>query len=45
MRRALGETSVRGEGLHTTADFLGELIDSPEFRSAEHTTSHVDTLT
>ncbi|QNP74684.1 acetyl-CoA carboxylase biotin carboxylase subunit [Streptomyces roseirectus] len=45
MRRALGETTVRGAGMHTTAGFLADLIDSPEFRAATHTTSHVDTLT
>ncbi|WP_327044157.1 acetyl-CoA carboxylase biotin carboxylase subunit [Microbispora sp. NBC_01189] len=44
MRRALGEVSVRGEGVHTTAEFLHGLIDSPEFRSATHTTDHVDAL-
>ncbi|MFM9611959.1 acetyl-CoA carboxylase biotin carboxylase subunit [Streptomyces sp. V2] len=45
MRRALGETVVRGDGLHTTAGFLDELIDSPAFRTAAHTTNHIDTLT
>ncbi|WP_416971102.1 acetyl-CoA carboxylase biotin carboxylase subunit [Streptomyces sp. 4F14] len=45
MRRALSETSVHGAGLHTTAGFLDGLIDSAEFRTATHTTSHVDTLT
>ncbi|MBR7672198.1 acetyl-CoA carboxylase biotin carboxylase subunit, partial [Streptomyces daliensis] len=45
MRRALSETSVRGDGMHTTAGFLDDLIDSPEFRTAAHTTSHVDALT
>ncbi|GAQ51156.1 acetyl-CoA carboxylase biotin carboxylase subunit [Streptomyces acidiscabies] len=45
MRRALGETVVRGAGMHTTVDFLDELIDSPAFRTAAHTTSHIDTLT
>ncbi|MFI0372127.1 acetyl/propionyl/methylcrotonyl-CoA carboxylase subunit alpha [Actinomadura sp. 1N219] len=44
MRRALGETSARGDGVHTTAGFLDELIDSPEFRSATHTTGHIDAL-
>jgi acetyl-CoA carboxylase biotin carboxylase subunit len=44
LRRALAETSVRGEGVHTTADFLYDLIDAPEFRSATHTTNHVDDL-
>jgi acetyl-CoA carboxylase biotin carboxylase subunit len=44
MRRALGETVVRGDGIHTTAGFLNRLIDSPEFRSATHTTSHIDNL-
>jgi acetyl-CoA carboxylase biotin carboxylase subunit len=45
MRRALGETSVRGNGIHTTTGFLYDLLDSPEFRSATHTTSHIDALT
>jgi acetyl-CoA carboxylase biotin carboxylase subunit len=44
MRRALRETSARGDGIHTTAGFLYELIDSPEFRSATHTTRHIDAL-
>ena len=44
MRRALGETVVRGNEIHTTAMFLNDLIDSPEFRSATHTTSHIDAL-
>ncbi|MET8976869.1 biotin carboxylase N-terminal domain-containing protein [Streptomyces sp. NPDC004539] len=45
MRRALGETSVRGDGVRTTTAFLRDLVDSPAFRSATHTTSHLDALT
>ena len=44
MRRALGETSAKGPGVHTTTRFLYDLIDSPEFRSATHTTNHIDAL-
>ena len=45
MRGALAETEVRGDGLHTTARFLHELLDSPAFRQVEHSTSHIDRLT
>jgi acetyl-CoA carboxylase, biotin carboxylase subunit len=44
MRRALGETSARGQGIHTTAGLLRDLIDSPGFRLATHTTGDVDAL-
>ena len=44
MRRALGETFAHGNGIHTTASFLSDLIESREFRSATHSTSHVDEM-
>jgi acetyl-CoA carboxylase biotin carboxylase subunit len=44
MRRALGEISAVGNGVRTTSQFLYDLIDSPEFRSATHTTNHIDGL-
>jgi acetyl-CoA carboxylase biotin carboxylase subunit len=44
MRRALGETSVRGHGIHTTTRFLYDLIGSSDFRLATHTTGHIDAL-
>jgi acetyl-CoA carboxylase biotin carboxylase subunit len=43
MRRALQETVVKGNGIHTTTEFLHDLIDSTEFRESAHTTSHIDT--
>jgi acetyl-CoA carboxylase biotin carboxylase subunit len=45
MRRALRETVVKGNGIHTTAEFLHDLIDSAEFRAVTHTTGHIDTQT
>jgi acetyl-CoA carboxylase, biotin carboxylase subunit len=42
MRRALGEFRVSGSGIHTTIDFLREVIDHPLFQSAEHTTGIAD---
>jgi acetyl-CoA carboxylase biotin carboxylase subunit len=45
MRRALGEFEIDGHGMHTTIDFLREVIDHPNFRAAAHSTSFVDQLT
>jgi acetyl-CoA carboxylase, biotin carboxylase subunit len=42
MRRALAETCVYGSGIRTTTSFLSDLIDSPEFCGATHSTSHID---
>lgn len=45
MRRALGETTIVGPGLVTTRDFLLQVLDSPEFVSACHDTSLVESIT
>jgi acetyl-CoA carboxylase biotin carboxylase subunit len=45
MRRALSETAVHGQGVHTTTRFLYELLDSAAFRKVTHGTSYVDELT
>jgi len=45
MRRALTETVVHGQGVHTTTRFLYELLDSAAFRKVTHGTSYVDELT
>jgi acetyl-CoA carboxylase biotin carboxylase subunit len=42
MERALAEFRVSGPGVHTTAEFFGELLSDPVFRRGEHTTSIVD---
>jgi len=44
MHRALGECRVSGPRVHTTSEFLCEVLDHPKFRAAEHTTSLVDEL-
>jgi acetyl-CoA carboxylase biotin carboxylase subunit len=45
MRRALAETTVAGPNLHTTTQFLHDLLDSNAFSKVEHSTSYVDGLT
>jgi acetyl-CoA carboxylase biotin carboxylase subunit len=42
MDRALAEFRVTGNGVHTTAGFLREVIAHPLFRAAEHSTGLVD---
>jgi acetyl-CoA carboxylase biotin carboxylase subunit len=44
MHRALGEMRLAGPRLRTTTAFLAELIDTPAFRKAEHSTALVDEL-
>lgn len=39
--RALAELRVAGRGVHTTRDFLREILASPVFRAAKHTTEFV----
>ncbi|GLZ36545.1 acetyl-CoA carboxylase biotin carboxylase subunit [Actinokineospora sp. NBRC 105648] len=41
MHAALGELTVRGPGVATTADFLREVLDNPLFREGKHDTSLV----
>ncbi|WP_430790406.1 acetyl-CoA carboxylase biotin carboxylase subunit [Actinoplanes sp. G11-F43] len=43
--RALEEFRVAGRGVHTTRDFLREVLADPAFRAAKHTTGLVDTMT
>jgi len=45
MERALGEFRVRGDGVHTTIEFLREVLSHPIFRDAKHTTSLVEQMT
>jgi acetyl-CoA carboxylase, biotin carboxylase subunit len=51
MRRALREFDIRagfearGEGLHTTRDFLLTVLDDPDFVAGTHTTALVESLT
>ncbi len=44
MQRALGEFRIRGHRVHTTSEFLRQVLDHPKFRAAEHATSLVDEL-
>jgi acetyl-CoA carboxylase biotin carboxylase subunit len=44
MDRALAEFRVRGPGVHTTTNFLREMIRNPVFRSGDHTTTIVEQL-
>jgi acetyl-CoA carboxylase biotin carboxylase subunit len=41
MRRALGEFRISGNGVHTTRDFLTDLIEHPQFQAARHDTNLV----
>jgi acetyl-CoA carboxylase biotin carboxylase subunit len=42
MQRALAENRISGPRLRTTTAFLAEVLDTPAFRAAEHSTSLVD---
>ncbi|MEV4257304.1 acetyl-CoA carboxylase biotin carboxylase subunit [Spirillospora sp. NPDC049652] len=42
--RALEEFAVSGRGVHTTRDFLRQVLAHPAFRAAKHTTGLVDAL-
>ena len=42
MDRALAEFRVRGPGVHTTSEFLREIVRHPVFRAGEHSTAIVD---
>ncbi|WP_320065181.1 acetyl/propionyl/methylcrotonyl-CoA carboxylase subunit alpha [Micromonospora sp. RTGN7] len=42
--RALQEFRVVGRGVHTTQEFLREVLRHPAFRAAKHTTDLVDTM-
>jgi acetyl-CoA carboxylase biotin carboxylase subunit len=44
MDRALGEFRVAGPGMHTTREFLRDVIRTPAFRSGEHSTAIVDQM-
>ncbi len=44
MRRALTEFHITGSNIHTTREFLLELMDHEQFRLASQTTSLVDQL-
>lgn len=44
MDRALAEFRVAGPGVHTTVEFLREVIRHPAFRSARHSTALIDTV-
>jgi len=44
MLRALGEFRISGDRIHTTTDFLRQVIDHPKFRAARHSTAMVDEL-
>ncbi|MGH3568637.1 MAG: acetyl-CoA carboxylase biotin carboxylase subunit [Pseudonocardia sp.] len=44
MQRALGEFRISGPRVHTTGEFLLEVLDHPKFRAAEHATTLVDEL-
>ncbi|MGC5021000.1 acetyl-CoA carboxylase biotin carboxylase subunit [Micromonospora sp. DT47] len=43
--RALQEFRVVGKGVHTTQEFLRDVLRDPAFRAAKHTTDLVDTMT
>jgi acetyl-CoA carboxylase, biotin carboxylase subunit len=42
--RALEEFRVSGRGVHTTTEFLREVLRDPRFRAAKHTTRMVDDM-
>nr|WP_042193140.1 acetyl-CoA carboxylase biotin carboxylase subunit [Kibdelosporangium sp. MJ126-NF4]CEL20586.1 Biotin carboxylase of acetyl-CoA carboxylase [Kibdelosporangium sp. MJ126-NF4]CTQ89497.1 Biotin carboxylase of acetyl-CoA carboxylase (EC 6.3.4.14) [Kibdelosporangium sp. MJ126-NF4] len=42
MDRALAEFVVRGQGVHTTTEFLREVLRDEEFRAGEHSTAIVE---
>ncbi|MGH8907101.1 MAG: acetyl-CoA carboxylase biotin carboxylase subunit [Egibacteraceae bacterium] len=44
MERALSEFRVRGPGMHTTIEFLMQVLGHPLFRDAKHTTSLVERM-
>jgi acetyl-CoA carboxylase biotin carboxylase subunit len=44
MDRALAEFRVRGPGVHTTIDFLREVVHNPVFAAGEHSTAIVDEM-
>ena len=44
MRRALEETEIHGQGVATTAEFLGELLAHPRVCAAEHDTALIGSL-
>jgi len=44
MKRALGEFRISGPRVRTTKAFLGQVLDHPKFRTAEHDCSLVDEL-
>jgi acetyl-CoA carboxylase biotin carboxylase subunit len=44
MERALSEFLVRGPGVHTTIEFLAQVLRHPLFQEAKHTTSLVDQI-
>ncbi|MGH4011145.1 MAG: acetyl-CoA carboxylase biotin carboxylase subunit [Pseudonocardiaceae bacterium] len=44
MRRALAEFDIAGPGMHTTAEFLEQVVTHPLFVAAKHDTSLLDEL-
>jgi acetyl-CoA carboxylase biotin carboxylase subunit len=44
MRRALAEFRVTGPGVHTTCEFLDQVLADPEFADGKHDTSLVAKL-
>jgi acetyl-CoA carboxylase biotin carboxylase subunit len=45
MQRALEEFAVAGTGVHTTIDFLAEVLAHPRFLDGKHTTTLADQMT
>jgi acetyl-CoA carboxylase biotin carboxylase subunit len=44
LKRALHELRVGGQGMHTTAALVADVLDAPAFRAAEHHTGLLDQL-
>jgi len=44
MERALAEFRVGGHGVHTTIDFLGEVLNDPLFQDGKHSTALVERM-
>ena len=45
MERALTEFRIAGRGVHTTIDFLVDVINDPLFQDGKHSTALVDRMT
>jgi acetyl-CoA carboxylase biotin carboxylase subunit len=44
LKRALHELRIGGQGIHTTAHLVAQVLDTPVFRAAEHHTGLLDQL-